>query len=334
MLQSLTTKSGSDKSMPLVSIGLPTYGRTTTLSRILSQLTTQTYKNIEIVVTENCHPNIDGYEIALDAANCDERIKVFRQARNIGPIANHDFAKDKSIADFFMWIGDDDELDSRYVEECMKVISTDPSVSLVGGIGHRFLEGEWWYDYSCFTTLGMSTKVRLNEISKYAFGQHWLFEHYFYGVFRTNQAAPLLSRDPKSILFHFFCLAEAGDIVHCPSAIMTKHTTQNELNNHANNVAYRRIPTLERLRGRNWDNLQQCVPIYLQMLRVVTLSTRLSLLDKVDLATRISLRFLKGPVIKEVALYLPAFLNPFKFVRSVRSRLKRILISIYHLCVQ
>ena len=42
---------------PLVSVGIPTYNRPKGLKRLLKQIQNQTYKNIEIIVSDNCSEN-------------------------------------------------------------------------------------------------------------------------------------------------------------------------------------------------------------------------------------------------------------------------------------
>ena len=47
----------------LVSIGLPTYNRPENLEKALKCITNQTYKNIEIIVSDNASPNYKVQEI-------------------------------------------------------------------------------------------------------------------------------------------------------------------------------------------------------------------------------------------------------------------------------
>ncbi len=319
-----------DPFLPLVSIGLPTYGRPEGLRRILGQLVDQTYANLEIIVSDNCHPNVEGFEIAKKMAECDNRIKVYRQQENIGPILNHEFVKKVSHGDYFMWLGDDDEIKSNYVEECIKVISSDSTISLVGGVGHRYLNGSWWYDYIAFDTGTMNTKDRLKTLSSYAFNQQWLFEHYWYGIFRVDRSLTVISPYAKRLLQHFFALAESGRIVHCSNAELIKHTTQAELDNYGANDAYKKGKLLSMLRGKSYDNLQQCLPIYFQMCKIIIKSKNLSLLEKLELLFTISARLIKGPCRKELALYSPlGGLRHFcaRVQGGLKRRLKKVLYS-------
>lgn len=316
---------------PLVSIGVPTYGRPAELKRLLTQLVNQSYKNIEVIVGENSHPDLAGFEIAKSFEELDSRFRAIRHNTNIGPGPNHDLLKDLASGDFFMWLGDDDEVDEDYVLECMNVIGDDDSVSLVGGVGHRHLEGKWWYDYLPFTTVGLSTAQRLDRVSSFAFTKHWAFEHYHYGIFRKSRARGVTSKFPKSVLLHFFHLAESGDIAHAQNAVMTKNTTQNEIENHNSNSWYRKVWVLTLLKGRGHDTLEQSTPMYFQMLRVVLLSKNLSYIEKIDLCSKITARFSKGPVYREAILYLPKFQNLTNFIRRLRGglirRFKRIFAS-------
>ena len=191
---------------PLVSIGVPCYGRPEKLLRILQQIECQSYSNIAVIVSDNCHPSLESSLIAIRFAEKDPRFTVYRQSENIGPFANHDFVFEKCTSEFFMWLADDDEINSTYVEECVSVLLANPNVALVGGAGHRYKNGAFWYDYERWDSVGVPVFARLRSLIDIAFVQHWKFEHYWCGLFRKSHAATMLSRDFKAVLFHFFVL--------------------------------------------------------------------------------------------------------------------------------
>jgi glycosyltransferase involved in cell wall biosynthesis len=318
-----TSFSVSSYEFPLVSIGVPTYGRPDGLRRLLGQLVSQTYQNIEIIVSDNCHPKLEGFEVAKNLSALDSRVVVYRQPQNVGAVLNHDFVKRVSHGDYFMWIGDDDEIAPNYVEECMKTILKSENISLVGGVGRRFLNGEFWRDYETFDTQSLCTYDRLRLLSEFAFAKYWSFEHYLYGVFRKRRAPENVSPYLENVLRHIFVLAESGQIAHNPNALMVKHTTQDEINNHTALVGYKKINSLSFLRGKNWDNLQNCVPIYLQMMKVVLFSGKLTVGAKLSLAFSITCRFIKYPVAKEIWLYAPRFEKARHFFRRIHGGVKR-----------
>ena len=69
---------------PLVSVGIPTYNRPDGLRRTLECITGQTYRNLEIIVSDNCSPNPDADKVGKEFAQKDPRIQYFRQKENTG----------------------------------------------------------------------------------------------------------------------------------------------------------------------------------------------------------------------------------------------------------
>lgn len=101
---------------PLVSIGVPTFNRPQLLRRALELLVGQTYRNIEIIVSDNASPDDQTKKVVEEFANGDGRIKYFRQPENIGAANNFLFVLEKAAGDYFMWAADDDEWTSDFVD--------------------------------------------------------------------------------------------------------------------------------------------------------------------------------------------------------------------------
>lgn len=100
----------------LVSIGLPTYNRPEALRRCLEIISAQTYKNIEVIVSDNASEDGRVKEIAEGFARKDQRIKYFRQAKNLGLLANTEFVLRKAAGEYFAWISDDDWRSPEFIE--------------------------------------------------------------------------------------------------------------------------------------------------------------------------------------------------------------------------
>lgn len=98
---------GELKNAPLVSVIIPTYNRPEYLKQAIASAVSQTYQNIEIIVSDNCSPENPQ---ALVESFEDPRIRFWRQPQNLGMIANqmHGFkmARGKYVAslhDDDMW---------------------------------------------------------------------------------------------------------------------------------------------------------------------------------------------------------------------------------------
>jgi glycosyltransferase involved in cell wall biosynthesis len=115
---------------PLVSVGIPTYSRPEGLRRTLDCITNQTYKNLEIVVSDNCSPGSQTESLVQEYLAKDSRIQYFRQQENMGMTYNFQFVLDKANGEYFMWASDDDEWDSTFISKCVDVLKKNPEVVL------------------------------------------------------------------------------------------------------------------------------------------------------------------------------------------------------------
>jgi glycosyltransferase involved in cell wall biosynthesis len=119
-------------SQPLVSVGIPTYDRPKGLSRTLSCITGQTYRNLEIVLSDNASPGDEIEKIVRACKANDPRILYFRQSQNIGPSLNFKFVLEHSTGKYFMWAADDDEWDPRFVEVCVSLLEQGAVSAMTG----------------------------------------------------------------------------------------------------------------------------------------------------------------------------------------------------------
>lgn len=118
---------------PLVTIGIPTYNRPEYLKIALDSVINQTYKNLEIIVSDNCSENPEVEKLCREYAQKDSRIKYFRQAKNIGIGANGQFLINKSKGELFYSLCDDDWLSSNFIEECVNIFYNNLNASVVYG---------------------------------------------------------------------------------------------------------------------------------------------------------------------------------------------------------
>ena len=70
---------------PLVSVIIPTYNRPDYLKQAIESAVKQTYRNLEIIVSDNCSKKSPE---SLVEEFGDSRIRFFRQPTNVGMFAN------------------------------------------------------------------------------------------------------------------------------------------------------------------------------------------------------------------------------------------------------
>lgn len=105
--------------LPLVSIGVPTYNRPELLEKTLTAICGQTYRNLEIIVSDNCSPGPETEQVVRAFMEKDPRIQFYRQPENKGASFNFRFVLEKATAEFFMWTSDDHEFDADHIEKNM-----------------------------------------------------------------------------------------------------------------------------------------------------------------------------------------------------------------------
>jgi glycosyltransferase involved in cell wall biosynthesis len=290
---------------PLVSIGIPCFENAEGLERLLTSMTAQTIKDIEIIVSDNCSPNPNVERVARRYAAHDSRVKVFRQPTNLGIIGNHQFVKDQACGKYFMWAHDDDEFPTNYIEACLNHFRDAPDVVLVGTNCDRYFEGQYFYTYSNYSNVGLGTYERLRLLMSDAFVNPWHFEQYWNGLFLLNAGSRIVCKEVVisiswEVFRHFFVLAERGTIAHAAEATLIKHTTQHNLDNYYATPMWR------------WR-----ITLAIQLLRIIWTSKRLRPSEKAQLA---------GQCVYQFAAALPeaAYQSAIRrFRKALQSRKKR-----------
>lgn len=118
----------TDKQEPLVSVIMPTYNRPVYLHEALKSAVNQTYKNIEIIVSDNCSPESPQ---ALVESFEDPRIRFRRNETNLGLsgnsiIALHNEAQGKYIVN----LHDDDIWEKDFLAKLVPTLEAHPDLVL------------------------------------------------------------------------------------------------------------------------------------------------------------------------------------------------------------
>lgn len=166
--------------LPKVSVGIPTYNRVAILKQAINTVLDQDYANIELIISDNA--STDQTQEICEKLSCkDGRVKYVRQEYNRGPAANLEEVLHRSGGEFFMWLSDDDWIDSSYISECVKALLKEDDLSLVSGKVKYYSQDNSVYEGKRFNLLqdsglnrllGYYLKVRDNGV--------------FYGVMRKR----------------------------------------------------------------------------------------------------------------------------------------------------
>ncbi len=171
---------------PLVSVGIPTYNRPEGLLRTLECITRQTYKNLEIIISDNCSPGSDTKKVAHEYIEKDSRIKYFCQDKNMGPTFNIKYVLEQATGEYFMWAADDDEWNDLYIESLVKILDSYLNLS-VACCQTAYKNSDTNMIFPFFIQ-----GIPLNSLSPRSYLQRLKYavkENYgdlFYGIFRKN----------------------------------------------------------------------------------------------------------------------------------------------------
>jgi glycosyltransferase involved in cell wall biosynthesis len=219
-------------SAPLVSVGIPTFNRPLGLRRTLECITNQTYRNLEIVVSDNASPGVQTEAVVREFMVRDERIRYHRHADNRGPLFNFRHVLDRASGEFFMWAADDDAWDREFVATLIKEFSrSDPSVVAIASEAQYtvaeqpqpfFSEGTHFY-----AILQDSAFERVRHVILHNYG------NLFYSLFKISAL-----RQGKQTVFDkcarsslneipiFIQVAERGSWKVIPRVLFYKETSQ------------------------------------------------------------------------------------------------------------
>ncbi|EGR7873236.1 beta-1,3 galactosyltransferase, partial [Campylobacter jejuni] len=103
---------------------LPTYNVEKYIARALESCINQTFKDIEIIVVDDCG-NDKSIDIAKEYASKDDRIKIIHNEENLKLLrARYEGAK-VATSPYIMFLDSDDYLELNACEECIKILDMD-----------------------------------------------------------------------------------------------------------------------------------------------------------------------------------------------------------------
>lgn len=115
---------------PLVSILIPVYNREKIILETIQSAKNQTYNNIEIIIVDNCSTDRT-YEIISDEAKKDNRIKVFQNQGNLGPVKNWKKCLEYSKGEYIKILWSDDQISADYIEKTIPYLMNNNKIAFV-----------------------------------------------------------------------------------------------------------------------------------------------------------------------------------------------------------
>lgn len=126
---------------PLVTIGIVTYNRPYTLRKTVESVINQSYKSLEILISDDCSPGEETEKIINEFIKKDSRVKYIKHKERNNATYNFNYVSKAASGDYFMWLCDDDWIDFNYIENCLKELMKNPEYLLICG-KTKFYRGE------------------------------------------------------------------------------------------------------------------------------------------------------------------------------------------------
>jgi glycosyltransferase involved in cell wall biosynthesis len=124
---------------PRVSIGLPVFDGERFLSDAIETVLAQTYTDFELIISDNA--STDGTRaICRHYAASDERIRYYRNDRNLGAAINFNRTFELASGEYFKWAAHDDMLAPEYLERCVAALDAHPDAVLCQTLVHQIGE--------------------------------------------------------------------------------------------------------------------------------------------------------------------------------------------------
>jgi glycosyltransferase involved in cell wall biosynthesis len=116
----------------MVTVAVPTYERPGQLRRAIESVLSQDYEPIELIISDN--GSTDGTQkLCQDYVDRIPSVRYVRHSVNVGPTLNFEGLRLLARGAYFLFLGDDDWIDSGYVSACVTSIEANPGTSLQAG---------------------------------------------------------------------------------------------------------------------------------------------------------------------------------------------------------
>lgn len=125
----MACKDWTQPSVPRASFGLPVYNGGTFLRASLESILAQTATDFELIISDNASTDATP-DILEEFAARDNRVKLIRQDRNIGAVANFRVVSEAATGEFFAWAGDHDLYHPTWLAECIYALEDHPRAVL------------------------------------------------------------------------------------------------------------------------------------------------------------------------------------------------------------
>ena len=173
-----------------LSIGLPVYNGEKFISESIDSILAQTFQDFELIICDNASTD-KTEEICRAYTAEDERIRYYRNEKNIGCARNFNRVFQLSTGEYFKWIAYDDLHAPDFLQKCIEILDRDSSVVLCHShVYHIDEQGKFLQNYDIkFKTDSPKPQERFQEL---------LTKHYCYQIYGVIRADVIRKTPPIS----------------------------------------------------------------------------------------------------------------------------------------
>ncbi|MGN0165947.1 MAG: glycosyltransferase family 2 protein [Lachnospiraceae bacterium] len=121
----------------IVSIIVPVYNSAQFLDKCVDSIINQTYKNIEVLLIDDCSTD-NSYEKMLHYAENDSRVRCFKTLKNSGPSAARNIGLDNASGKWVSFVDSDDMLEAEYAQIMVDEILRTGADMVICGLKNYF----------------------------------------------------------------------------------------------------------------------------------------------------------------------------------------------------
>lgn len=154
----------------LVSVVIPTYKRSDTLSRAVDSVLAQTYKDVEVLVVDDNVPGSDESKLVqkvMEQYNGKSNVIYVSQEKHINGAVARNVGIKRSQGEFIAFLDDDDEWEKSKIEKQISHLSKHPDIDGVSALYTIMRNGEVVRKCEEYTTENLHKKIISREIAMF-----------------------------------------------------------------------------------------------------------------------------------------------------------------------
>lgn len=164
-----------EQSNPLVTVYIPTFNRVELLKRAVDSVRNQTYKNLEIIIVDDCSK--DGtHEYLENISKKDSRIRYFIKEKNSGACVSRNIAIENAKGEFITGLDDDDYFEGGRIKKFIDKWETkDNNTKVLYSLYRRKTVKGISQPLSIFKKMFLKSKVSANDLLYFFYTGNQIF---------------------------------------------------------------------------------------------------------------------------------------------------------------